>query len=154
MRVSFFDGYRTLRLQSRRVVRSVGESGGRQTRYEQHTELRREREESRSGKPSKAYRSEHYSGVTKAYNTYVMSGQENEKVFLGKMPNPWDLYGKDCFTELVPMFDLLSAYGDSTPLLLRHLWLLHNAIVGSRRDLVANLLRPPKETESWGRSSR
>ncbi len=66
----------------------------------------------------------------------------NEKVYLGKMPYPWDLYGKYCYTELVPMFDLLSAYGDSTPLLLRHLWLLHNAIVGSRRDLVANLLRP------------
>jgi hypothetical protein len=66
----------------------------------------------------------------------------NEKVYLGKMPYPWDLYGKYCFTELVPMFDLLSAYGDSTPLLMRHLWLLHNAIVGSRRDLVANILRP------------
>jgi hypothetical protein len=66
----------------------------------------------------------------------------NEKVYLGKMPYPWDLYGKYCYTELVPMFDLLSAYGDASPLLLRHLWLLHNAIVGSRRDLVANLLRP------------
>jgi len=66
----------------------------------------------------------------------------NEKVFLGKMPYPWDLYGKYCYTELVPMFDLLAAYGDSTPQLLRHLWLLHNAIVGSRRDLVANILRP------------
>lgn len=66
----------------------------------------------------------------------------NEKVYLGKMPYPWDLYGKSSYTELVPMFDLLSAYGDSTPLLLRHLWLLHNAIVGSRRDLVANILRP------------
>ncbi len=66
----------------------------------------------------------------------------NEKVYLGKMPYPWDLYGKYCYTELVPMFDLLSAYGDSTPLLMRHLWLLHNAIVGSRRDLVANILRP------------
>ena len=66
----------------------------------------------------------------------------NEKVYLGKMPYPWDLYGKYCYTELVPMFDLLSAYGDSTPLLLRHLWLLHNAIVGSRRDLVSNILRP------------
>lgn len=66
----------------------------------------------------------------------------NEKVYLGKMPYPWDLYGKYCYTELVPMFDLLAAYGDSTPLLLRHLWLLHNAIVGSRRDLVANILRP------------
>ena len=66
----------------------------------------------------------------------------NEKVHLGKMPYPWDLYGKSCYTELVPMFDLLTAYGDSTPLLLRHLWLLHNAIVGSRRDLVANILRP------------
>ena len=66
----------------------------------------------------------------------------NEKVYLGKMPYPWDLYGKYCYTEFVPMFDLLSAYGDSTPLYLRSLWLLHNAIVGSRRDLVANLLRP------------
>jgi hypothetical protein len=66
----------------------------------------------------------------------------NEKVYLGKMPYPWDLYGKYCYTELCPMFDLLAAYGDSSPLLLRHLWLLHNAIVGSRRDLVANILRP------------
>lgn len=66
----------------------------------------------------------------------------NEKVYLGKMPYPWDLYGKYCYTELVPMFDILSAYGDSTPLFLRHLWSLHNAIVGSRRDLVANILRP------------
>jgi hypothetical protein len=66
----------------------------------------------------------------------------NEKVYLGKMPYPWDLYGKSCYTELAPMFDLLTAYGDSTPLLLRHLWLLHNAIVGGRRDLVANILRP------------
>ena len=66
----------------------------------------------------------------------------NEKVYLGRMPYPWDLYGKYCYTEYVPLFDMLSAYGDSTPLLLRHLWLLHNSIVGSRRDLVANLLRP------------
>jgi len=66
----------------------------------------------------------------------------NEKVYLGKMPYPWTLYGKYCYTEFVPLFDLLSAYGDSTPLLLRHLWLLHNSIVGSRRDLVANILRP------------
>jgi hypothetical protein len=66
----------------------------------------------------------------------------NERVWLGKMSYPWDLYGKYCYTELSPMFDLLSAYGDSTPLFLRHLWLLHNAIVGGRRDLVANILRP------------
>lgn len=66
----------------------------------------------------------------------------NEKVYLGKMPYPWDLSGRYCYTELAPMFDLLAAYGDSTPLLLRHLWLLHNAIVGSRRDLVSNILRP------------
>lgn len=72
----------------------------------------------------------------------------NEKVYLGKMPYPWDLYGKSCYTELVPMFDLLTAYGDSTPLLLRHLWLLHNAIVGGRRDLVANILRPLMKAKS------
>ncbi|MBV9179890.1 MAG: hypothetical protein JO356_01145 [Acidobacteria bacterium] len=66
----------------------------------------------------------------------------NEKVLLGKKPYAVDLYGKYAYTELVPMFDLLSAYGDSTPLLLRFLWLLHNSIVGGRRDLAANLLRP------------
>lgn len=76
------------------------------------------------------------------YGQFWIEWVGNEKVHLGKMPYPWDLYGKSCYTELVPMFDLLTAYGDSTPLLLRHLWLLHNAIVGSRRDLVANILRP------------
>jgi hypothetical protein len=76
------------------------------------------------------------------YGQFWIEWVGNEKVYLGKMPYPWDLYGKYCYTELVPMFDLLSAYGDSTPILMRHLWLLHNAIVGSRRDLVANILRP------------
>lgn len=76
------------------------------------------------------------------YGQFWIEWLGNEKVYLGKMPYPWDLYGKYCYTEFVPLFDLLSAYGDSTPLLLRHLWLLHNAVVGSRRDLVANILRP------------
>ena len=37
----------------------VGESGGGQTGYEQHTGLRGDREESRRRRPCKAYRSDH-----------------------------------------------------------------------------------------------
>lgn len=66
----------------------------------------------------------------------------NEKQILGGMPYPWDLYGKYVFTEFVPLFDELSAYGDSTPRLLRFLQSLHNATVGARKDLVNNILRP------------
>lgn len=66
----------------------------------------------------------------------------NEKHVLGAMPYPWDLYGKYVYTEFVPLFDELSAYGDSTPRLLRFLQALHNATVGARKDLVSNILRP------------
>jgi|SRR5579864_768812 len=66
----------------------------------------------------------------------------NEKFVLGSMPYPWDLYGKYVYTEFVPLFDELSAYGDSTPRLLRFLQSLHNATVGARKDLVGNILRP------------
>lgn len=66
----------------------------------------------------------------------------NEKHLLGAMPYPWDLYGKTVYTEFVPLFDELSAYGDSTPRLLRFLQALHNATVGARKDLVGNILRP------------
>jgi hypothetical protein len=73
----------------------------------------------------------------------------NEKVFLGMMPYPWDLYGKYTYTEFVPMFDPLSVYGDSTPRLLRFLQSLHDATVGARKDLVSNLLRPVI-LKKWG----
>jgi len=66
----------------------------------------------------------------------------NEKVMLGQMPYPWDLYGKYTYTEFVPLFDPLSVYGDSTPRLLRFLQSLHDATVGARKDLVNNMLRP------------
>lgn len=66
----------------------------------------------------------------------------NEKVWLGKMPYQYDLYGKYMYTEFVPLFDPLSVYGDSTPRLGRFLQSLHDATVGSRKDLVGNLLRP------------
>lgn len=72
----------------------------------------------------------------------------NEKVYLGKMPYPWDLYGKSCFTSFVPLFDILSAIGDSSPRMLRWLWLLHNSVVGSRRDLVNAILRPLMKAKS------
>lgn len=66
----------------------------------------------------------------------------NEKVKLGSMPYPWDLYGKSVYTEFVPLPDFLNAVGDSTPRLLRWLHLLHNATVGQRKDLVNAILRP------------
>lgn len=66
----------------------------------------------------------------------------NEKVFLGKMPYPWELYGKYLYTEFVPLFDIISAIGDSIPRLHRFLQSLHNATVGQRKDLVRNLLKP------------
>jgi len=37
----------------------------------------------------------------------------NERVFLGKMPYPWEFYGKYLYTEFVPLFDIISAIGDS-----------------------------------------
>jgi hypothetical protein len=65
----------------------------------------------------------------------------NEKVRLGLMPYPWDLYGKTIYTALTPMPNITSAIGDSSPRMLRFLLALHNGSVGSRKDLVANLLR-------------
>lgn len=66
----------------------------------------------------------------------------NEKVFLGKMPYPWEFYGKYLYTEFVPLFDIISAIGDSIPRLHRFLQSLHNATVGQRKDLIRNLLKP------------
>lgn len=66
----------------------------------------------------------------------------NEKVLLGKMPYPWELYGRYCYTEFVPLFDPISAIGDSIPRLHRFLQSLHNATVGQRKDLIRNLLKP------------
>ena len=43
---------------------------------------------------------------------------------LGRMPYPWELYGKYAYTEFVPLPDLISAIGDSTPRLLRY---IHNS---------------------------
>jgi len=66
----------------------------------------------------------------------------NERVFLGKMPYPWEFYGKYLYTEFVPLFDIISAIGDSIPRLHRFLQSLHNATVGQRKDLIRNLLKP------------
>jgi hypothetical protein len=65
----------------------------------------------------------------------------NEKYQIGRMPMPWDFFGKPCYTELVMLPDLVNAWGDSTPRLMRFLHALHNAAVGQRTDLVSNLLR-------------
>lgn len=66
----------------------------------------------------------------------------NERVLLGKMPYPWEFYGKYAYTEFVPLFDIISAIGDSIPRLHRFLQSLHNSTVGQRKDVVRNLLKP------------
>lgn len=66
----------------------------------------------------------------------------NERVFLGRMPYTWELYGKYLYTEFVPLFDIISAIGDSIPRLHRFLQSLHNSGVGQRKDIVRNLLKP------------
>ena len=61
---------------------------------------------------------------------------------LGRMPYRFDLYGKYAYTELVPLPDLLINMGDSTPRLLRHLYMMHNLTVAQNFDYVTNLLKP------------
>ena len=76
------------------------------------------------------------------YGTMWITWIGNEKVLLGKMPYPWDLYGRYVYSEFVPLPDILNSIGDSTPRLLRWLHLLHNVTVGQRKDLVNSILRP------------
>lgn len=66
----------------------------------------------------------------------------NDNRFLGEMPYPWDFNGKYAYTALVPLPDLISVIGDSTPRLARHLHRMHNAAVGARTDLINQTLRP------------
>lgn len=66
----------------------------------------------------------------------------NEKVFLGKMPYPWEFYGKYVYTEFVPLFDIISAIGDSIPRLHRFLQTLLNVTANQRKDLIRNLIKP------------
>jgi hypothetical protein len=60
---------------------------------------------------------------------------------LGRMPYPWDLYGHTCYTEEVPLPDLIDAIGDSTPRLLRYLYAMHNLTVAQNFDYITNLIR-------------
>lgn len=60
---------------------------------------------------------------------------------LGRMPYPWDLYGKWVYTELVPLPDMISAYGDSTPRLMRFLQQMHNRTVAQNFDYITNILK-------------
>ena len=60
---------------------------------------------------------------------------------LGKMPYPWDFYGKYAYTEYVPLPDLVFHYGQSTPRLMRFLYSLHNAIIAQNFDYVSNIMK-------------
>jgi hypothetical protein len=61
---------------------------------------------------------------------------------LGRMPYQFDLYGKYAYTDMCPLPDLLLSYGDSTPRLLRHLYMMHNLTVAQNFDYITNLLKP------------
>jgi hypothetical protein len=61
---------------------------------------------------------------------------------LGRMPYQFDLYGKYQYTDMCPLPDLLISYGDSTPRLLRHLYMMHNLTVAQNFDYITNLLKP------------
>lgn len=76
------------------------------------------------------------------YGQYWIEYVGNEAIYLGKKPYPFELMGRYCYTACSTLPDLLNAYGDSTPRLLRWQHFLHNAVVGSRKDLVNNILRP------------
>jgi hypothetical protein len=60
---------------------------------------------------------------------------------LGRMPYPWDLYGKWAYNEYVPLPDFISPHGDSTPRLLRYLHSMHNLTVAQNFDYVSNTLQ-------------
>jgi hypothetical protein len=61
---------------------------------------------------------------------------------LGRMPYQFELYGKYAYTDLTPLPDLIISFGDSTPRLLRHLYMMHNLTVAQNFDYVTNLLKP------------
>jgi hypothetical protein len=65
----------------------------------------------------------------------------NDSVYLGRQPYPFDFCGRTCYSEYIPWPDLIGAIGDSSPRLMRFLHAMHNAAVGQRNDLIANILR-------------
>lgn len=66
----------------------------------------------------------------------------NNSKYIGEMPYPVDFYGAWMYTALVPLPDLVSCIGDSTPRLGRHLHRLHNVNTGQRQDLITNFMKP------------
>ena len=74
------------------------------------------------------------------YKTWVSEKYRDR--CLGRMPYRFDLYGKYEYTDLCPLPDLISTYGDSTPRLLRHLYNMHNLTVAQNFDYITNLLKP------------
>ena len=60
---------------------------------------------------------------------------------LGRMPYPWDLYGHTCYTEEVPLPDLIDAIGDSSPRLMRYLFQMYDRQTAQNFDYVTNVLR-------------
>lgn len=54
---------------------------------------------------------------------------------------PWDLGGRYIYTPYVPWPDILTAVGDTGPILMRYLHDLHNKTVGLRHDLVVASLK-------------
>jgi hypothetical protein len=66
----------------------------------------------------------------------------NDEFFLGQMPYPGISTDGIAIRNLVPLPDLVSAFGDSTPRLGRFLHRLDNVTTGLTTDLVIRALRP------------
>ena len=66
----------------------------------------------------------------------------NEKVFLGEMPLPWDLNGRYPASLYTPVEDMLWGIGDSSTIILRDLYKLHNSAVSQRTDIIDRQLTP------------
>ncbi|HVN78615.1 MAG TPA: hypothetical protein VMW38_06425 [Terriglobia bacterium] len=65
----------------------------------------------------------------------------NERILLGEMPYPFDLYGHYAFSALTPIPDLLYGIGDSPLVMMRALQKLHNVTVSQTTDELVNRMK-------------
>lgn len=66
----------------------------------------------------------------------------NERILLGEMPYPFDLYGHYAYSSLTPIPDLLYGIGDSPLVMMRALQKLHNISFSKGTDSVINRDNP------------
>ena len=65
----------------------------------------------------------------------------NERILLGEMPYPFDLYGHYAFSALTPIPDLLYGIGDSPLIMMRALQKLRNVTASQTTDELVNRMK-------------